>query len=348
MAKILFVDLRKSYDKFSIAYEQAIKNGHNIYCLFDLPKYLDYKNTTYVNPTREEFIAAANIIIETYNIDYVLSQTDLLAPVLDELEGAMVLPQLTVPRATILNKIAFTRLLTEHGFNQPKYWVPKSFDELRVIEGPIFIKPSNGTGGLYSRTGIISPNTFAEFDYQRFDSVNDLPQEKFIQIQNVGGKFPNGKHVAGLDGRYIIQECVTARRESVFNIVVENDNIHYRKVTLYEPAGDKLFDLSDHQEVLNSKKANIFFDQKHDIGLIKEMWGDKFYSFFNKELKRLIKTIGLTLGELDGSIITRDMNNFEETSYFNDFHFRMSGVMCKAQARGELKGNYTTIFEYLK
>lgn len=349
MANILFVNLQKSADKIKLASKEASFFGHNVYHVLDKPtekiKDIISKKIIYVNST--DFLNTCLLTIDSFNIDYVTTQTDLFGSLLDVLSkeyNVKIIPNINkFGIIDFVDKIKFSETLKKCDLPHIKYWVPKNVTELMSIKGPIFVKPSNGTAG--SVKGQNHGNRYAFFDYQKFDDVTSFYKlliennklNNFFDTQNNGSEFVGDKGVKGILGKHIIQECVEFQKFIIVNVLIIKKTIYFVVASLCNPAEKKEFYYQD-----NNFREDIFINQHENHDRIIAFYGEPIY----KEIMRQLVRIS-AISEIDMSYMSVDFLNHKGQLIMQDANLRIGGTPSKKIINLNLIGKIPSLYNYI-
>lgn len=147
-----------------------------------------------------------------------LDKTDLMLPI----NPAKVIK-------TCMDKTATGKILTELGFNPPRYIEAETYEELEHIDWfPVVIKPTRGSGG--SAHSYIAQSQ-EELRYLTLYLKTALPEQAFIVQEYVGDE--NSEYTVGvlhdMDGNYINSIAVKRELKSILNVRTRYKNNTGRK-----------------------------------------------------------------------------------------------------------------------
>lgn len=335
---LLFVNVSKNADIIMLHNAEAERYGHKVFNITDFhrPVFNQLDAVEYIDPPNTTlYQERIQNIVKTCEIDYVLTQCEVLAPLIDEVKRfnphVKILPTMDIPTNQITDKVLFGEFCKLHGLAHPDFLVPKSIDELsNTFDRAIFMKPTNGTHGtiLLFR----SKDKYSQFDYRRYESPEALINlmtkhgaiDDFLNTQLHGKELPIGKGLGGIVGRHVIQECVHADYIFVINALIADDTIHFSVISKTDKSSisDSMSIYMHDESYVEQLVVEKGLDQYKQIS---DFMGEHAFVNLMQQLDLLIKGAGIKLANMNLMLVPYKNNSY----YIQDIQLRHGGQVSR-------------------
>lgn len=329
--RILLVNLSKNTKYITLNNLEAQRYGHTVYNLADYPR-PEHKQLRHIeyakHPTEACFIEHIYRLHKEHQIDYVVTQCEVLYPMIDKLK-IPTLPKMGIPVDTLVNKEKYAHFCHWNDIDHPATLVPDSLTDIEnTFDGAVFVKPTNGCDG--SRRLYLTEDKYSMFDYMRYDSpqhfIDILSKyggvEDFQATQKDGKNMRRGKGLIGIKGRHMVQECVVGSKESTaVNLIIANNQIQFFLLChCGNIFSERMFYFSD------STNTTLHCDKDMSVNhkQVEEYLGAKAFSVLMDTLHKIKDAAKIELALINLHMIEYAKNRY----YIQDLQLRPGGSVA--------------------